>query len=134
MNKRKFTDHSHFCHKGIFLAIKPIRCPKAFLPPHPAQEIGVRKLSLLKHQNPISVMFPKKHCYCFRGSLNHPFKERVHSSIMMFVLLQCKTNIKFLTEHEYIRKRKYYRIRISNIFISRQLPEYEYRIYSCMAT
>ena len=53
-----------------------------------------------------------------------------------FSIEQCNTNIKFLTEYEYeyIPKRKYHRIRISNIFISRQLTEYEYRIYSCVAT
>ena len=49
---------------------------------------------------------------------------------------QCNMNIKFLTEYkyEYIRKRKYHRMRMSNIFISRQLTEYEYWIYSCLAT
>ena len=30
---------------------------------------------------------------------------------------QCNTNIKFLTEYEYIHKRKYHQIRISKIFI-----------------
>ena len=37
---------------------------------------------------------------------------------------------KFLTEYEYeyIRKTKFHRIRITNIFINRQLNVYEYRI------
>ena len=49
---------------------------------------------------------------------------------------QCNTNIKFLTEYEYeyIRKKEIHRIQIANIFISRQLTEYEYRIYSFLTT
>ena len=49
---------------------------------------------------------------------------------------QCNSNIKFLTEYEneYICKRKFHRIQISNIFISRRLTEYEYRIYSFLIT
>ena len=49
---------------------------------------------------------------------------------------QCNTNIKFFTEYnyEYIRKRKYHQIWISNVFISRQLTECEYQIYLFLAT
>ena len=48
------------------------------------------------------------------------------------VATQCSTNIKFLTEYEYeyIRKGKFQRIRILNIFVLSKLVEYEYRIYS----
>ena len=44
---------------------------------------------------------------------------------------QCNTNIKIWTEYEYeyIHILKFYRIRISNIFVLRHFTEYEYRIY-----
>ena len=46
-------------------------------------------------------------------------------------LQQCNTNIKIWTEYEYeyIHILKFYRIRISNIFVLRHFTEYEYRIY-----
>ena len=49
---------------------------------------------------------------------------------------QCNTNIKILTEYEleYILNQIAYRIRISNIFVSTNLTEYEYRIYLFLGT
>ena len=44
---------------------------------------------------------------------------------------QFNTNIKFLTEYEYIRKKKSPNI---NIEISRQLTEYDYRMYLFLTT
>ena len=44
---------------------------------------------------------------------------------------QFNTNIKFLTEYEYIRKKKSPNI---NIEISRQLTEYDYRVYLFLTT
>ena len=53
-------------------------------------------------------------------------------SAMQYLIEQCNTNIKFLTEYEYeyIRNGKFHQIPISNIFILSKLVEYEYQIYS----
>ena len=65
---------------------------------------------------------------------------QIHGKINPWVkctaFLQCNTNIKFLSEYEYeyIRKWNFHRIRISNIFITKRLTEYEYWIYSYLET
>ena len=51
----------------------------------------------------------------------HPMADRVKEILNLVLPSQCNTNIKFLTEYEYINRKQFYQIWISNIFISRQL-------------
>ena len=79
-------------------------------------------------------------CYQFCSIFMQVYEEFILS------IGQCSTNIKFCTQYifeyickkitniEYIRNRTAYRIRISNIFVSSNLAEYEYRIYLFLVT
>ena len=74
-----------------------------------------------------SLYDPRRHCfYQFCCIFIQVYEEFILS------IGQCSTNIKFCTQSifEYICKK----LRISNIFVTGQITEYEYRIYSFLAT
>ena len=70
---------------------------------------------------------PSRHCfYQFCRTFMKVYEDFILS------IHQCSTNNKFCTQYifEHICKK----LRILNIFVTRQLTEYKYRIYSFLAT